>query len=203
MEQTANRHNIPEKDLFLYARSFHKAATALAGSLQIDATPLTESDVSPVVFMYRHALELHLKALVLGEGGKFLPNKPDTLSIHKTHSVSWLAQFVCQIITILKWETEFRCEGVETLADFKAVMDGLSAVDPGSYVFRLPVSAERQEPFQNGGKLTLREFACRLDGLLELLDSTADALAATWDIREEAARIETAWHGGGVERPIQ
>jgi len=47
--------------------------------------------------MYRHALVLHLKALVLGEGGNFLATRPDALSAHKTHSVSWLAQFVCQI----------------------------------------------------------------------------------------------------------
>jgi len=69
--------------------------------------------------MYRHALVLHLKALVLGEGGNFLATRPDALSAHKTHSVSWLAQFVCQIITGLKWEMEFKCEGVEDLADFK------------------------------------------------------------------------------------
>jgi hypothetical protein len=42
-----------------------------------------------------------------------------------------------------------------------------------------------------------------MDALLELLDSTADALAATWDTREEEARIEAAWNGGGSEPPIQ
>jgi len=31
----------------------------------------------PVVFTYRHALELLLKAIVLGEGGNFLATKPD------------------------------------------------------------------------------------------------------------------------------
>src|ERR1035437_3954372 len=82
-----NRHNVPAKDLFLYARSFHKAAKALA-ALDLDSGPFTEFDISPVVFMYRHAVELHLKAMVLGAGGKFLATKPDALSVHKTHSVS-------------------------------------------------------------------------------------------------------------------
>ena len=203
MEQHANRQGIPEKDLFLYARSYHKAAKALAGSLQTGTGPFNECDVSPVVFIYRHALELQLKALVLGEGGNFLATKPDALSIYRTHSVSWLAQFACQIIAALKWENDFKCDGIDTLADFKVVVEELNSVDPGSYVFRLPVSAEGQDASSGRDKPTFGEFAGRMDALLELLDSTADALAATWDTREEEARIEAAWNGGGLEPPIQ
>jgi hypothetical protein len=194
-----NRHNVPAKDLFLYARSFHKAAKALA-AFQLDASPLADFDISPVVFMYRHAVELHLKALVLGDGGNFLATKPDVLSVHKTHSVSWLAQFVCQIITALKWETEFKCEGIENLADFKAVIEELNAVDPGSYVFRLPVSAVGHDSVPGRTKLTIRDFARRMDALLDLLDSTADALAATWDAIGEREEFVA---GNGFEPPIQ
>src|ERR1035437_9201495 len=93
-----NLQNVPEQDLWLYARSFHTAAKKLAGALELDAGPATDFDPCPVVFMYRHAVELQLKALVLGEGGNFLATKPDRISISKTHSVSWLAQFVCQIV---------------------------------------------------------------------------------------------------------
>ena len=127
---------VRERDLWLYARSFHNATKKLAGALPLESTTFTDLDVCPVVFMYGHALELHLKAIVLGHGGNFLATRPDPLSIHKTHSVSWLAQFVCQIVTALKWEEEFKCDGVENLAEFKAIIEELNAVDPGSYVFR-------------------------------------------------------------------
>jgi hypothetical protein len=197
-----NRHNVPAGDLFLCARSFHKAAKTLAGSLQPDASPFADSDISPVVFMYRHAIELHLKALVLGDGGNFLATKPDVLSVHKTHSVSWLAQFVCQIITALKWEYEFTCEGVENLGDFKAVIEELNAVDPGSYVFRLPVSAEGQDSVPGQVKLTVRDFARRTDALLDLLDCTAEALAAEWDMRVEGPTNANG-NDGGFEPTIQ
>jgi hypothetical protein len=180
-----NRHNIPEKDLFLYARSFHKAAQKLAASFRSDGNPFAQADVSAVVFMYHHAVELHLKAMVLGDGGNFLATRPDSISVSKSHSVSWLAQFVCQIIAAVKWEKEFKCEGVETLEDFKAIIEGLNAVDPGSFVFRLPVRTEGQDAVPGGGKLTIREFARRMDALLELLASTGDALAATWDSHGE------------------
>jgi hypothetical protein len=169
-------HGVPslprdrELDLWLYAHAFHQAAKTLAGALKHEAGPIADRDISPVVFMYRQAVELHLKALVLGEGGNFLAAKPDALSVHRTHSVPWLAQFVSQIITTVKWEKEFKCEGVGNLAEFKAVIEELNAVDPGSYVFRLPVDSQAH--------FGVRDFACRMDALLELLDSTADALAA-------------------------
>lgn len=86
-----NWHNIPGQDLFLYARSFHEAAKALATSFQPDTNHLTDFDACPIVFRYRHALELHLKAMVLGEGSNFLAIKLDPLSIYKTHSVHGLS----------------------------------------------------------------------------------------------------------------
>src|ERR1035437_6248650 len=161
-----NRRNVPAGDLFLYAQSFHKAAKTLAASFQADANPFAEADASAVVFMYHHAVELHLKAMVLGDGGNFLATKPDALSVHKTHSVSWLAQFVCQIITALKWEKEFRCEGIEALADFKAVVEEVNSVDPGSYVFRCPVDPQSES--------SVVEFTKKMDAVIRLLESTAD-----------------------------
>ena len=100
-------------------------------------------------------------------------------------------------------ENEFKCEGIETLAEFKAVIEELNAVDPGSYVFRLLVSTERQDAIPGQVKLTIRDFARRMDALLELLDSTADALAAEWDLRSEGSEIETDLNGGGFEPTIQ
>jgi hypothetical protein len=190
-----NWFNVPPQDLFLYARSFHTAAKKLAEVPELNSSPFTEVAAScPVVFMYRHALELYLKALVLGDGGKFLATKPDPLSINKTHSVSWLAQFVVQIVTALEWESEFRCVGIDSLDDFKAVIEDVNAVDPGSYVFRRPISAKGQD--------SITGFARRMDALLELMNATADALAAEWDLRSGAVP-ELEPDDGGFEPTIQ
>jgi hypothetical protein len=37
-----------------------------------------------VVFIYHYAVELHLKAMILGEGHNFLTSKPYHLSINET-----------------------------------------------------------------------------------------------------------------------
>jgi hypothetical protein len=190
--------NVPPQDLFLYARSFHTAAKKLAEAPKFDSGPFSDlAACCPVVFLYRHALELHLKAMALGEGGNFLATKPDPLSIYKTHSVTWLGQFVCQIVTALKWEKEFRCAGIDNLEDFKAVVEGLNAVDPGQYVFRIPGQTEAK------GAFDVRGFPTMMDALLELLDSTADALAAEWDQRSGTVALEADGQGGGFEPTIQ
>src|SRR5262249_12297887 len=143
----------------------------------------------PVIFMYRHAVELHLKAIVLGDGGNFLETKPDPISVRKSHSVSWLAQFVAQIVTALKWEAEFQREGIVTIADFKAVVEEINSVDPGAYSFRCPVDPQSES--------SVREFARKVDTLIGLLASTADALAAEWDLRSETPG-SNGWDGGGL-----
>ncbi len=196
MPESRKWRNVPPQDLFLYARSFHTAAKTLAETPESDSGSSTGLAAWPVIFMYRHALELHLKAIVLGEGGHFLATKPDPLTIHKTHSVSWLAQFVAQIVTALQWEPEFKCAGVENLDDFKATVEEVNSVDPGSYVFRLPFSAQGQDAAPRSVKLTIREFARRMDALLELLDATADALSAEWDRRSGVLDVE--WGDGSV-----
>jgi hypothetical protein len=190
--KTLHWRNVPEPDFYLYARSFHGAAKRLAGML--DSAPLTALDICPVLSAYRKAVELSLKVIVLGEGGNFLPTKPDPISVHKTRSVSWLAQFVCQIITTLNWEEEFRCEGVASLADFKAVIEDVNTIEPDFHAFRFP--AGPVGPDTPAGELTttVRDFVRRLDAVLDLLDGTADALAAEWDLRSGKNELD-----GGTE----
>ena len=137
-------------------------------------------------------MELSLKVVVLGEGGNFLSAKPDPISVHKTMSVSWLAQFVCHIITTLKGEEEFRCEGVGSLADFRSVIEDVNAIDPGFHAFRCPVAGGETDAPAGELTTTVRDFVRRLDAVLDLLDGTADALAAEWDLRSGKNEM----HGG-------
>src|ERR1051325_8328344 len=92
-DSALDRRNLHRKDLFFHARSFHLAAKRLAGILQFGSSSFAEFDVWPVIVLYRHALELHLNAIVLCGGGNFLGRKPDVISIFNSRSVSWLAQF--------------------------------------------------------------------------------------------------------------
>jgi len=67
----------------------------------------------------------------------------------------------------------------------------------GSDVFRLPVGAQAKDSVPGRINLAIRDFARRMDALLELWNSTADALAAEWDLRSDSG------NGSGFEPTIR
>jgi hypothetical protein len=176
-------HNGGDVEIGFFARSLHKAAKTLIATLDLEPNPKTAWDACPVVLLYREAIELHMKALV-EEGSNFLKERTDPLTLAKTHSLRWLAQIVCQIIKAVRWENEFKCEGVATLADFSDVVNRLELMDPVSCVVQ-PKSRNPDGSVPDQLRPpTVVQFARTLDSLLDLLDSTADALAATKPLME-------------------
>src|ERR1019366_2977638 len=192
-------HNGGDIEIGFYARSLHKAAKTLIATLDLQPNTKGAWDACPVILLYRKAIELHLKALV-DEGGNFLKERTDSITLYKTHSLRWLAQIVCQIIKTVGWEHEFKCEGVASLADFSALVNELEALDPVAVAVRPGnrrpdswVPSQLQPP-------NVVQCAKRLDSLLNLLDSAADALAATW---EQASDKETFDAEGDFKPTIQ
>ena len=96
-----------------------------------------------------------------------------------------------QIVKNLKWESEFKIEGIEDLADFKAVIEEANGIDPDFHAFRCPADSGGPEVV----KSAVLEFVRRLDTLLELLERTADGLAAEWDLRSDPP-LEADWPDG-------
>jgi hypothetical protein len=174
-------HNGGDIKIMMYARSLHRTAMKLVASLDLEPNPKTAWDACPVILLYRQALELHLKALV-DQGGDFLKERTDSISLGKTHSLRWLAQIVGQIIKAVKWEGEFKCEGVASLADFSALISELEEMDPVAVLVR-PGNRRPDSwvPHQLLPPNVVR-FARRVDALLDLLDATAGGLAAAWDL---------------------
>lgn len=120
---------------------------------------------------------------VVGEGSGFLKTPTDHLTLAKTHSLRWLAQITCQIIKVVQWEAEFKCEGVCNLAEFSALVAEIEAMEP----VLAAIYAERtkkklgETPAQLSKKKVL-EIVLKRDALVDLLAATADDLAATADL---------------------
>jgi hypothetical protein len=174
-------HNGGEIEIGFYARSLHKAAKNLIASLDVQPNPKTAWDACPVVLLYREAIELHLKALV-DQGCNFLPTPTDPLTLAKTHSLRWLAQIVCQIIKAVGWETEFKCEGVSSLADFSTLANELEELDPVAVAIQSKHRGRPGDVPSSLQKSNVLQLVPKLDALLDLLAATADGLAATWDL---------------------
>jgi hypothetical protein len=178
-------HNGADAEIHLYSRALQKAARALVQTLEPERSPDTVWDVCPIIWLYRQALELHLKALV-GEGSNFLKSKTDPISLYRTHSLRWLAQIVCQVIKTVGWESDFACEGVSSLTEFSSLINEIESLDPVSCAVHFASGRDHGSAAQTFQKISAVQFARKLDALLELLDVTADALTATWDQRAEA-----------------
>jgi hypothetical protein len=96
---------------------------------------------------------------------------------------------------------EFTCEGVASLTDFMALVNELEAMDPVSLAVR---SSNRRPDGSVPDKLqppNVVRLAGRLDALLDLLDVTADALAAAWDLHVEAIAEKTELREKGNIKP--
>jgi hypothetical protein len=169
-------------EILQYARSLRTAASTLVGKLKRDRSAKAAWDICPVVLLYRQALEINLK-MVVGEGSNFLEKRTDPISLSTTHSLRWLAQIVGQIIKKVGWESEFKCECVSSLAEFSALVNEVETFDPVTRAIRSARSPNSVSEFYRN--FDIFQFATRLDAVLDLLASTADALAATWDMREE------------------
>lgn len=195
-------HNGGDIQIMMYARSLHRTAMKLVPSLDLQPNPKTAWDACPVVLLYREAIELHLKALV-DEGGGFLKERTDSLSLAKTHSLRWLAQIVGQIIKAVKWESEFKCQGVASLADFSALVSELEALDPVALAMR--PGNRRPDGWVPNQLLppNVVQFARKLDSLLNLLESTADALAATRDMQRDGISVDELLAGDDFGPTIQ
>ena len=177
-------HNGGDIEIHMYARSLQRAARALVEKLPLEQNPKTAYDACPVVLLYRQALELHLKALV-GEGCNFLPLPTDPITLFTTHSLRWLAQIVGQIIRAVKWESEFKCEGIASLADFSALVNEIESFEPVTKVIQSIKTAGPDSITNFYRTFDMVQFAKKLDGLLDLLAATADGLAATSDLMDQ------------------
>ena len=179
-------HGGADAEINLYARSLQKAALSLARALEPQPGTRTPWDVCPIIWLYRQALELQLKALV-GEGSNFLKSKTDPISLYRSHSLRWLAQIVCQVIKTVGWESDFACEGVSNLTEFNSLVNEVESLEPVSCAVHFANASDYGSVAQTFQKIDALEFTRKLDALLELLEVTADALAATWEQRAEEA----------------
>src|SRR5262249_4439855 len=96
-----NWHGTPEAEFTYFAESFRLLAQESAarlkrnGEFSLDGTSLEHFKVYPVVFLYRHALELYMKAILL-VGSPILKlrgqGNVDRETILSTHNLDVLRQ---------------------------------------------------------------------------------------------------------------
>ncbi|HXM60225.1 MAG TPA: hypothetical protein VN950_05170 [Terriglobales bacterium] len=191
-----NWHNAPENEFRLYGEAFWDAARRLVERDEMDSGPSADFAACPVVFLYRQALELYLKDILIGKGGDLLDPRPDVRTIlERNHSLTKHMPDVRHIFERFGWEKEFGKDCVSTFDDFEEIVSQLEDIDPGSFSFRYPLDKKLGGTLDSHFTFSVRKFALVMDEVLNTLDGACFCLpercSALWEADYEA-RIGTA-----------
>jgi hypothetical protein len=135
--------------------------------------------------LYRHALELFLKAIAY-KGARlldlmsddFIEDDPKLLSSHGLKRYFPLLKRIC---TERDWDMDDRGERGVSLDDAFRFIEELDNVDPQSYTFRYPVTKIGRGTLDHHTVLNVIHFGKSLDPVLELLYGMLTGIEYDWD----------------------
>lgn len=179
-----NWHDTPEEEFTFYAEAYHivakEAVAALQKNLQIGLhrSPIDDFRAYPVVFLYRHALELYMKAVILIAAPMLKIENIGEINrenLLKTHSLDTLRQKLEQVFDAYEWDWDLGAPHFRTHEDFCKIILELHEVDKGSYAFRYPLDTKGNASLTPFFEFNLFEFCKILDELFPALEGAAFA----------------------------
>jgi hypothetical protein len=159
------------------------AANRLANAL-LDASRFSDYEAYPVVFLYRHALELSLKHIIFRSRllAAFKFRDDIDVKIRNTHDLEHLSTSVAYLLPSLFPEEEdidsVIKKIISTCAEF-------SEIDPISESYRYPVNKKGLPSSERHQVVNLRSFANHMASILDDLETIPFGLNMEIDIAQE------------------
>ena len=183
-----NWHTNPIEEFGVYAEAYHKAAVRLVTDYGTTGA-VKDIEATPILFLYRHAFELYLKAFII-KGSKILKfsgqKRMSQKEIFKTHKLSRFTSYFEDIIHAAGWTWDMGIEGFKNKSDFENLVQEFEKIDPDSYSFRYPTKTDGKDALPCHFTFNLSEFSHRIDPLLELLDGALSGLDDALNYHYEA-----------------
>jgi hypothetical protein len=147
----------------------------------------------PIIYSYRHVLELYLKGiLVTGEPALLLDGQDGiSADIFSDHSFGKLRPELERVFGVLSVPYDLGVAGFKTKTDFRRLLADMDAME-----IRYPIDKKRQPAMGNRFmSFNLFEFAAIMDEVLNALNGLRSAISYEVDARCEAAQEarEAAW----------
>ncbi len=178
----------PRNDLAAFAQGYHEAGKRLAGMLAA-SLHYHDFDGYPILYLYRHALELYMKAIVYrGAQLLHLPDmgRLDTSKLFSDHSLTALLPRMKAVFEGFGWTWEADTPGMTSFEDFAELVRGINEFDPRSYTFRYPTNRKGQAALNHHTIVNPIAFSRNMDPILELLDGAVDGLEEKFDAASQA-----------------
>lgn len=159
----------PNRDFGVFAKGYTLAANRLAGLL-LEAPWFRDYEAYPVVFLYRHALELSLKHIIYSSvklaACRYLDDVDQGLQ--KSHDLRRLARIVEDLLALLFPDDERLRQAVLIVTES---CHEFSDIDPRSEGYRYPIDSKGQCSPQRQQAVNLRAVTDRMSSVLEDLDT--------------------------------
>ena len=185
------RFNVHEHDpidgLSRFAIGYHMAGKTLVEKLETDEG-YADYEAYPIFFLYRHSLELFLKAIVY-MGARLLNlisnDKIDNNKLLTKHGLVRLLPPIKTIFKRLDWDKDFGIEHIHSFEDFEKLIKAIEKIDPQSYSFRYPVNTKGVSPLPKNIMLNAISFGKNMNPLLEVLDGAITGLDDYLDLAHD------------------
>jgi hypothetical protein len=177
----------PKGDFGVFAKGYTLAANRLAASL-LGAPRFSDYEAYPVVFLYRHALELSLKHVIyrcvklaafrrIDETREQLKNKHDLVDLSGT---------ACKLLLLLFPHDKALNPLNTTVAE---ICKEWSDIDPRSDAYRYPIDRKGGLSTKKHQVVNLRALATRMSAVLQDLETVHFGLNIETDKAQEIYEI--------------
>jgi hypothetical protein len=183
-----NFMRFPEGEFGAYGRAYHEAANRLVASR--GARHYRDPDACPIVFLYRHAVELYLKAIIhWGNNLLWLNSKPIVAhkNIFQEHRLGVLLKSVKPVLKYRKQMDHWGDSHFDSFRDVEKIIGEIEQYDPRSYSFRYPVDTSGKNatlPHHFG--FNVLAFGEKFDHLLQVLDWIAEMVYLDFQSQAES-----------------
>jgi hypothetical protein len=176
--------NEPTAEFGYYGSGFLEAARTIARSFA-RRRGRRQIDILPVLFLYRHSIELLAKAVILSgnrlmqQGGAGQDERDIFASFGRSrHRLRPLLDSIGQVFEYAHWQWHWPKSTIESFDDAKGVIEELDALDPDSFNFRYPTNIRGERGISPGHLIGQRTILAVLDDLAESLDTAVFGLDA-------------------------
>ena len=192
-----NWSNDPIKDLEWIAETYQKVAHDRVEALAAQRRGLRggdEFEAYPIVFLYRQAFELNLKAIVFAGAVALREEGEEPMPLEKImkHDLTPLFEEMVRVFGVMGADDagiwDFGVDELKTKKDFAGIVREFDAVDRGSYTFRYSIKTDGKTPsLERGFEFDLFVFAAIMDRILPVLSAAPEWIRESLQERWEAA----------------
>ena len=172
-------------DFSVLAQGYAFAAERAMESWNGRGSRRTDLEAYPILFLYRHALELSLKHILYRafELSRYhLPGEIEE-KLQNDHNLQRVWQVVSKTLNILYPYDQLKRSIEETIS--RACVE-LSELDPGSYTFRYPIDRNGEPMPATPRRVNLSAFVDEMNRVLEDLGTLGFTLSAEVGVAEDA-----------------